>query len=148
MSTRTSSLASGALAVALALTGCSSGDDGAPTAAASPSPAGLAAGSVASTDELRAMLEAAGVPCEEPDVGTFPGAVEAQSCIVNDAEDVVLLQFASAADKQAYLDAKEELSSAVVGDNWAIQTVLVPTAEQIQAAIGGELVAGPSTEEP
>ena len=144
MSPRTSALVVGALSLALTLTGCSSDGDTEPTAAASPT-AEAAAGSVASTDELRAALEAAGVPCEEPEMGTFPGAAEAQSCIVNDAEDVVLLRFASDAERDDYVANKEELSSAVLGENWAVQTVLQPTAEQIQAAIGGELLLGPGS---
>ena len=149
MTTRTSSLAAGALVLALALTGCSSDGDDQPTAAASPSAAQgaaqSAAGSVDSVEELRTALEAAGVPCEEPENGTFPGATEAQSCIVNDAEDVVLLRFASEAEKDDYVANKEELSSAVIGENWAIQTVLRPTAQQIQEALGGELLLGPES---
>lgn len=142
MRTRTSSLA-GVVAFALTLTACSSGGDGQPTAAASPSAAATVA-SFASTQELRAALEQAGVPCTEPESGTFPGATEATSCIVNDAEDVVLLRFASAAERDGYVANKEELSSAVVGENWAVQTVLRPTAEQVQAALGGELLLGPA----
>ena len=135
-----------ALALGLTLAGCSSdGGDDTPSAAATPSQTAAAeAGAVQSTDELLSTLESAGVPCEEPEEGTFPGAAEARSCIVNDSEDVVLLRFASEDEKQEYLVNKEELSSAVVGENWAIQTVLGPTAEQIQAAIGGELVLGPA----
>ena len=147
MSTRTSSLLAGAVALALALSGCSNGDDE-PSTSGSPSAASSAAAGAAtypSTDELRSALESAGVPCEEPESGTFPGASEAQSCIVNDAEDGVLLRFASEAEKDDYIANKEELSSAVIGGNWAIQTVLRPTAEQIQAAIGGELLLGPAS---
>lgn len=145
MNTRTSSLAAGVLALALALSGCSSGGDGQPAAGASASTAASTAGSFASAEQLRTALEAAGVPCTEPESGTFPGATEAQSCIVNDAEDVVLLRFASAAERDEYVASKEELSSAVIGQNWAVQTVLRPTAEQIQAAIGGELLLGPAS---
>ena len=141
MTTRT---ATALLALALLLSGCS--DDGGgdpPSAAASPTQTAAAdAGAVESTDQLLAKLEEAGVPCTEPETGTFPGAAEAKSCIVNDSEDVVLLRFADEAEKQAYLADKDDLSSAVVGENWAVQTVLVPTAEQIQAAIGGEAVLG------
>lgn len=140
-----------ALLLALALAGCSGdgggGGDAAPSAAATPTAqsAAAGAGAVESTEELLATLESAGVPCEEPETGTFPGAAEAQSCIVNDSEDVVLLRFADAAEKTAYLSEKDELSSAVVGENWAIQTVLGPTATQIQAAVGGELLLGPTS---
>jgi hypothetical protein len=139
--------ASAALALTFLLAGCSGdGGDDAPSAAATPSQAAAAeADAVESTAELLSTLEAAGVPCQEPETGTFPGAAEAQSCIVNDSEDVVLLRFADEAEKQEYLVNKEELSSAVVGENWAIQTVLAPTATQIQAAIGGELVLGPTS---
>jgi hypothetical protein len=147
----TTRAATALLALALLLPGCSdgAGDEAggeAPPAAATPSQTAAAeAGAVQSTDELLATLEAAGVACGEPESGTFPGAAEAKSCIVNDSEDVVLLRFATEAEKQEYLDGKDELSSAVVGANWAIQTVLGPTAEQIQAAVGGEVVLGPSS---
>ena len=146
MTTRT---AFAGIALALLLSGCSSDDGGSddgPAAAASPSASSaVEAGSVESTDELLANLESAGVPCEEPETGTFPGAAEAKSCIVNDSEDVVLLRFADEAEKQAYLSERDELSSVVVGENWAIQTVLGPTATQIQAAVGGELILGPTS---
>ena len=148
MTTRT---APALIALALLLSGCSDdgsggGADDAPTAAATPSQtAAVEAGAVQSTDELLANLESAGLPCEEPETGTFPGAAEAKSCIVNDSEDIVLLRFSNEDEKQQYLFDKDELSSAVVGENWAIQTVLGPTAEQIQAAIGGELVLGPAS---
>ena len=152
----TTRAATAVLALALLLTGCSSdgsdgGGDAAPTAdtptaaATSSSAAAAEAGAGADVQELRTTLESAGVPCEEPENGTFPGAAEALSCIVNDSEDVVLLRFADEAQKQDYLAEKDELSSAVLGENWAIQTVLGPTATQIQAAVGGELVLGPSS---
>lgn len=149
----TTRAATGLLALALLLSGCSDGgsdgggdraQDRAPSAAASQT-AAAEAGAVESTDDLLATLQTAGIACEEPETGTFPGAAEAQSCIVNDSEDVVLLRFASEDEKQAYLADRDELSSAVVGENWAIQTVLGPTAEQIQAAVGGEVLLGPSS---
>lgn len=143
----TSRTAPAALVLALLLAGCSGGGgDDVPSAAATPSQTSAAeAGAVESTDELLATLQEAGVACEEPETGSFPGAAEAQSCIVNDSEDVVLLRFADEDEKQEYLVNKDELSSAVVGENWAIQTVLGPTAEQIQAAVGGEVVLGPTS---
>lgn len=39
------------------------------------------------------------------------------------------------------LAAMDELASLALGDNWAVQTVLRETAEQIAAAIGGEVVS-------
>lgn len=149
--THRTATATATLALTLLLAGCSGdGGDDAPSAAATPSQtaaaaAGAEGGAVESTDELLSRLEAAGVVCAEPETGTFPGAAEATSCIVNDSEDVVLLRFVDEDEKQQYLVDKDELSSAVVGENWAIQTVLGPTAEQIQAAIGGELVLGPAS---
>lgn len=129
-----------ALALLLALVGCTS-DDGTPAAAPSPS-AAAQGGAFGSTADIVAALGDAGLPCTEPMTGTFEGVAEAQSCILNDAEDVVLLRFADAAEKAAYVESKDELSSAVLGENWAVQTVLPQTAEQVAAAIGGEVVAG------
>ncbi len=141
-----------AVVLALALTGCttSSNDDpAAAQAAQTATPGGTAGGtaggdggSYASTAEILAALGESGLPCSEPQTGTFEGVSEAQSCVLNDAEDVVLLRFASAAEKEAYVASKDELSSAVVGQNWAVQTVLPQTAEQVAAALGGELRAG------
>jgi hypothetical protein len=116
----------------LALTGCS--DDG---GSASPdrSPTAAAAtgdgGSYASTEALLAALNERGVACTEPQTGTFEGVSQAQSCIVNDAEDVVLLRFASAGERTDYVASKDKLASAVVGVDWAVQTVLPQTAEQL-----------------
>lgn len=140
-----------ALLVTVALTGCSdSGSDAAPAPAPSPSPSGVSAtgGSFASTAEILAALGAKGLPCEEPMTGTFEGVSEAQSCIVNDAEDVILLRFATPAEKEQYVSSKDELASAVVGEDWAVQTVLPQTAEQVAQAIGGEVRAGQGGEQP
>ena len=57
-------------------------------------------------------------------------------------------RFTDDAQKQAYVDSKDELSSAVVGANWAVQTVLPQTAEQVATAIGGEVRAGQGGEQP
>ena len=129
-----------ALALALLLTGCSSsGDDGEAAAAPSPTAEG---GSFASTGDIVTALNSGGMPCEEPQTGSYEGVTEAQSCIVNDSEDVVLLRFADDAEKQEYLETKDELASVVVGQDWAVQTVLPQTAEQVAAAIGGEVRPG------
>jgi hypothetical protein len=74
--------------------------------------------------------------------GTYEGVSEAQSCVLNGAEDVVLLRFGTDAEKEEYLATKDELSSAVVGADWAVQTVLPQTAEQVAGALGGEVRAG------
>lgn len=74
---------------------------------------------------------------------TLPHAAEATSCVVHRAEDVLLLRFASPAQQQAYLDGTPDLVSVVVGENWAVQTVLRPTADRVADAIGGRVVGPP-----
>ena len=136
-----------ALVLALALAGCSgSGSDDEPRAAASASAA--TGGSFATTADIITALGEKGLPCAEPMTGTYEGVSEAQSCILNDAEDVVLLRFATPAEKDEYLATKDELASAVVGEDWAVQTVLPQTAEQVAQAIGGEVRAGEGGEQP
>jgi hypothetical protein len=135
------------LALLLATTGCTGSDDDAAPAPQATASAG-AGGSYASTADMVAALTENGVPCEEPMSGSFEGVSEAQSCIVNDSEDVVLLRFATSEEKAAYLASKDELASAVVGEDWAVQTVLPQTAEQVAAAIGGEVRAGEGGEQP
>ena len=136
-----------ALALTLVLAACSdSGSDASP--APSPAEAAATGGSFASTAEIIAALNAKGVPCEDPMSGTYEGVSEAQSCILNDAEDVVLLRFATPAEKEQYVAGKDELASAVVGEDWAVQTVLPQTAEQVAQAIGGEVKAGQGGEQP
>lgn len=137
-----------ALVLALALTGCSSDDDGSPAAAASPTSASSGGGSFASTAEIIAALGENGLPCTEPQSGSYEGVTEAQSCILNDAEDVVLLRFATDEERSEYLSTKDELASAVVGEDWAVQTVLPATAEQVAGAIGGEVRLGEGGEQP
>ena len=143
---------SAALVLALLLTGCTdSGSDDGSDAAPAPSPttgASADGGSFATTAEIIAALGEKGRPCEEPMSGTFEGVTEAQSCILNDSEDVVLLRFATPAEKEAYVAGKDELASAVVGEDWAVQTVLPQTAEQVAKAIGGEVKAGQGGEQP
>lgn len=131
-----------ALAASLALTGCTSSESGSGPAAPSPSAAAAAAGSFASTAAILAALNAKGLACAEPMTGSFPGVTEAQGCILNDTEDVVLLRFATPAEKEEYVASKEALASAVVGEDWAVQTVLPQTAEQVAAALGGEVLRG------
>lgn len=134
------------LALSLTVSACTGSDDG---AAPAPSPTAAAgAQEYASTTEIVSALDAAGLPCKEPMAGTFEGVTEAQGCILNDAEDVVLLRFADDAEKQAYVAGKDELSSAVVGTNWAVQTVLPQTAEQVAGALGGKVLAGQGGEQP
>lgn len=129
------------VAVALVLVtavGCSS--DGAGTATA---PTSKTSGrTFASTTEVIAAMERAGLRCEQPEQGVVEGVAEAQRCIVGGAEDAIVLRFADGAQRDGYLAGKDELASAVVGPNWAVQTVLPQTAEQVRDAIGGELVLG------
>lgn len=149
----TTAVLTGTLAVVL-LTACN--DDGGTGATPDrPSPAASAAdpapaasgdgGSYPSTEALFAALNAAGAPCVDPQQGDYPGVSQAQSCIFDGTEDVVLLRFATAAEREDYTTNKSELASAVVGKDWAIETVLPDTAERIAAALGGEVLAGASS---
>lgn len=142
-----------ALALSIVLTGCSGdGEDdptiavpsAAPSATASGSATGnpAAAGVFATTAELAAALNTGGLTCTELRAGEFPGVAEAQSCILNESEDVVLLVFASEAEQTDYVANKDALASAVVGDGWAVQTVLPESAQAVAEVIGGEVVAG------
>lgn len=144
--TRRTTTALTALTLALSLMACSSeGEDeptvSAPTAAAS---AGAAASGqeFATTAELAAALNTGGLTCTDLREGEFPGVSAAQSCILNESEDVVLLKFASEAEKQDYLSNREELASVVVGGDWAVQTVLAESAEAVADVIGGDVVTG------
>jgi signal recognition particle subunit SEC65 len=144
MTTRTSRTATAALVLALGLGLASCSDDGGD----SPSPQAEATqgsassgGTYASTEEIFTALNEAGLPCEEPREGDFPGAAEAKTCILDGSEDVVLLRFDSEAEKRGYVAGIPELASAVVGENWAVETVLPETAERIAEELGGEVVA-------
>ena len=139
-------LATAPLAVVLLLAGCSGEPAEAPPQSAPSAPAST--GSFAGTGDIAAALGAAGLPCEEPMSGTYEGVSEAQSCILNGAEDVVLLHFATPAEKQQYVSTKDALASAVVGQDWAVQTVLPQTAEQVAEALGGEVLLGEGGEQP
>jgi len=101
-----------------------------------------AARSFATTEEIRAALTRGGLPCEQPQEGTYEGVVQAQGCILNGSEDVVLLRFGTPAEKAGYLANKDELASVVLGVDWGVQTVLRETAELVAAAIGGEVRPG------
>lgn len=136
-----------ALSLALTLTACSddSGDD--PTVAeptaSSPASTPAAAQDFASTAELAEALNTGGLTCTDLREGEFPGVAEAQSCILNESEDVVLLKFADEAERADYLANRDELASAVVGDDWAVQTVLAESAQAVADVVGGEVVTGP-----
>lgn len=145
MSTRTrSSIATGSLALLLAVAGCSSdGEDGPVAATAGPTAPGTGTGFATPQDVIAAM-EKNGLPCEEPQSGTYEGVSQAASCIFGGSEDVVILRFATPAERQDYLANKDELASVVLGEDWAVQTVLPETADRIGAAIGGEVRAGSS----
>ena len=135
---RTCTVAGSVVLALLVLAGCSGDDDG-PSAV--PAPTAAVDGTFASTSDLLAALGRSGVPCEQPQQGSFPQVSQALSCLVNEAEDVVLLVFSSAPERDRYLAAMDELASLALGDNWAVQTVLRETADQIAAAIGGEVVS-------
>lgn len=148
MSTRTrTSIATGSLALLLAVAACSSegeaGDAGPAAGTAVPTTAATSAGFATPQDVIAAMEEN-GLPCEEPQSGTYEGVSQAASCIVGGSEDVVILRFATPAEKQDYLANKDELASVVLGDHWAVQTVLRETADKVAAAIGGEVRPGSS----
>lgn len=116
------------------------------TTAPAPAPAaGGDGGSYPTTEALFGALNAAGVPCEEPQEGDFPGVSQAQSCIFDGSEDVVLLRFATPAERADYVANKSELASAVVGQDWAVETVLPESAQRISDALGGEVLAGASS---
>lgn len=138
-----------ALFLGLLLTACSGDGDDDPTVVAPASSASApatdgpaAAGEFSSTAELAAALNTDGLTCTELQEGQFPGVSSAQSCILNESEDVVLLVFASEAEQADYVAKKDALASAVVGDGWAVQTVLPESAQAIAAVIGGEVLAG------
>lgn len=142
--TRRTTATLAALVLALSLTACSdAGDDDpaapAPSAAVS---APTADGDFETTADLAAALNTGGLTCTELRDGDYPGVSTAQSCILNESEDVVLLIFATPAEKEDYLANREEFASAVVGDGWAVQTVLPETAQTVADVIGGEVVAG------
>lgn len=137
---RTRTVAGSVVLALLVLAGCS-GDDAGPSAAPPLTAAAAADGTFASTSDLLAALGRSGVPCEQPQQGSFPQVSQALSCVVNQAEDVVLLVFSTAAERDRYLAAMDELASLALGENWAVQTVLRETADQIAAAIGGEVVS-------
>lgn len=143
MRTRTSrpTIAALCLTLGLTLSACSDGG-GAPSAQPTESTqtANPSGGTYASTDEIYTALNDADVPCEEPLEGEYPGVTEAQGCILDGSEDVVLLLFGSDAEKAEYLENKEELASVVVGENWAVQTVLPETADRVASALGGEVL--------
>lgn len=144
--TRRTTTALTALVLGLALSGCSgeSADDPTvvqPSTGASASGAGPAA--FATTAELAAALNTGGLTCTDLREGEFPGVSSAQSCILNESEDVVLLRFATAAERADYLANRDELASAVVGADWAVQTVLAESAQAVAEVIGGEVVTGP-----
>lgn len=132
------------LALAIALSGCSddgSGTPDAPSTGAAPTSQPVA-GSYGSPAEVIAAMEANGLSCEEPETGQFPGTDAATRCIFDGSEDVVVVRFATPEQREQFIAAKDELESLVVGDDWAVVTVLEPTAQRIAGAIGGEVVAG------
>ncbi len=110
-----------------------------PTAAASPL-ALSGGGTYATTDAIAAALTAGGLTCEDLMVGSYPGVSEAKSCVLEGTEDAVLLVFADDAERQDYLATREPLANSVVGENWAVQTVLTASADKVAEAVGGTVV--------
>ena len=155
MSARTTTALT-ALALSLVLTGCSDegGDDptiavpsSAPAASPSAAPTGgpAADGDYTTTAELAAALNTGGLTCTELRTGEFPGVAEAQSCVLNESEDVVLIVFGSEKEQADYVAGKDALASAVVGEGWAVQTVLPESAQAVAEVLGGQVVAGESS---
>jgi len=146
MNRRTTSGLAG-LALVLALTACSGDAADDPTVAQPTAGTGAAATpgaqDFATTADLAEALNSGGLTCTELRDGQFPGVSQAQSCILNESEDVVLLKFADESEKADYLANRDELASAVVGDDWAVQTVLPESAQAVADVIGGEVVTGP-----
>jgi hypothetical protein len=130
------------LALAVALAGCTGDDGGAPEVTSAP------AGSFASTADVLAALDARGLPCTAPTAGTYEGVADAMGCVLDEAEDVVLLRFATQAERAGYLATRDDLTSAVVGVDWAVQTVLPQTAQRVAALLGGEVRAGQGADRP
>jgi hypothetical protein len=132
--------------VTLSLTACSSGSGGRGPVDRRGDPAGQRPGQrrrlLPRHREVIAALNSKGLPCEEPMEGTYPGVSDAQSCILDGAEDVVVLGFATPAERSEYVTTKEELAHAVLGQDWAVQTVLPQTAEKVAGVLGGEVVLG------
>lgn len=141
----TTALTALALTLTVTLTACSGEGDDDPTVVepTASAPLGEPTGEYETTADLAAALNTGGLTCTELRDGQFPGVTSAQSCILNESEDVVLLIFASEAEKADYLAHREELASAVVGDDWAVQTVLPESAQAVADVIGGEVVTGP-----
>ena len=137
-----------AVAVSLVLTACSGDGDDPTVTVPSTSASAVATSSpgqaadFTSTAELAAALNTGGLTCTELRTGEFPGVTEAQSCILNESEDIVLLVFGSETEQADYLAGKDALASAVVGDGWAVQTVLPESARAVGEVIGGEVVEG------
>ena len=143
---RRTHLAPLAAALLLALPACSGEGGGSAAPSAQPSAAASAGGgaaqSYATTAEVIAALEAAGVACEEPMTGEYEGVSEAQSCILGGTEDALILRFGSPAEREGYLATKDALASVVLGPDWAVQTVLADSATKVGGALGGEVRLG------
>lgn len=92
------------------------------------------------TTDVIAAIRAAGLTCDDVSAGTYEGVSEAVSCIFEESEDVIVMHFGSASERAGYLANRDELSSTVMGDDWAVQTVLEPTARTIAQALGADVV--------
>lgn len=111
-------------------------------APSAPVPVISGGGRYATPEAILTALRAGGLRCEQAQDGSFPDVSAAKSCVLGGTEDVVLLVFASTDERANYLAAKEPLASVVVGENWAVQTVLSPTADTVAKALGGTVVVG------
>lgn len=158
---RRATLAAGAVSAAvLAATGCASASRPAPavsSATASPSrPAPpLDGGTYTSTDAILAALSAAGIPCSAPEAvanATATGAIGMVDCDSpgGTASDTVLVVFDTQTDAQGYAESMTgpgmgvlTAPAVVYGRDWAVNTSGAYAA-QIQGALGGGVLAGPS----
>lgn len=120
----------------------SSSTGGSPSASAAPAIALTGGGTYATPEAILAALRQGGLSCTDPMDGSYPDVAAAKSCVLGGTEDAVLLVFASETERSQYLRTKEPLASAVVGENWAVQTVLQSSAEQVARAVGGTVVPG------
>jgi hypothetical protein len=147
---------SATIVAALVLAGCSSSPaaSGGPAAPASSAPP-ADGGSYPDANAVLNALSAAGSPCVEPSAianPTLSGAtsmIDCGSSVGN--SDTVVVVFDSQANAVAYaaalttgdMSAISQGSVVVYGQNWAVNTKAV-YAPQVRAALGGQVVAGPS----
>lgn len=145
-----------AVAVVLAVAGCSSGAPaGAPSSSASPSPAHpVDGGTFASADALLAALAAVKQPCASPSAVANPseqGATSLTDCTAYSAGDTAIGTFDTHDDALA---AAERLASSgmldagtyvLVGGNWLLNSSSYSYGAAVQGALGGVQIPVPSS---